>query len=58
MLRKMSRMEALRRQSVPEIVFAHFSNKYGQRSLVDEYAACLTNTLALYRKGEEGGTGG
>ncbi|KAG2434787.1 hypothetical protein HXX76_007672 [Chlamydomonas incerta] len=49
LLRKMGRMEALRRQSVPEIVFAHFSNKYGQRSLVDEYAACLANTLALHR---------
>ncbi|GIM03682.1 hypothetical protein Vretimale_8354, partial [Volvox reticuliferus] len=47
--RRMGQMEALRRFSVPEIVFAHFSNKYGQRSLVDEYAACLANTLALHR---------
>eukprot|EP00198_Chlamydomonas_reinhardtii_P010791 XP_001700128.1 predicted protein [Chlamydomonas reinhardtii] len=53
LLRKMGRMEALRRQSVPEIVFAHFSNKYGQRSLVDEYAACLANTLALHRSAHE-----
>lgn len=48
----MGRIEALRRTSVPELLFGHFSNKYGQKSLVDEYAACLVNTLEAYGAGE------
>lgn len=35
-VRKMGRAEAIRKQSVPEIVFSYFFNKYGQKSVVNE----------------------
>lgn len=50
LLRKFGRVEVIKRQSVPEIVFAYFHNKYGQRALVDEYVGSLVNTLTLYKK--------
>ncbi len=31
-IKKLGRLEALRKQSVPEVVFAYFHNKYGQVS--------------------------
>lgn len=50
--RKFGRGELLKRQSVPEICFAYFHNKYGQRALVDEYVGSLVNTLTLYKKSD------
>ena len=48
-VRKMGRAEALRKQSVPEIVFAYFFNKYGQKSVVNEYVGALVNTLTMFK---------
>lgn len=41
LLRKLGRAETLRKQSVPEIVFAYFHNKYGQKNVVNEYVVCF-----------------
>ncbi|KAJ9505696.1 hypothetical protein QJQ45_024225 [Haematococcus lacustris] len=48
-LKKLGRLEALRKQSVPEIVFGYFHNKYGQKNVVNEYVGSLVNTLTLYK---------
>ncbi len=52
LLRKFGRSEAIQKQSVPELVFAYFNNKYGQRALVDEYVGSLVNTLTLYKRND------
>lgn len=44
--------ELLKKQSFPEIVFAHFHNKYGQKALVDEYVGSLVNTLTRHQKSD------
>lgn len=48
-VRKLGRSEALRKQSVPEVVFAYFHNKYGQKNVVNEYVGSLVNTLTMYK---------
>ncbi|KIY97727.1 hypothetical protein MNEG_10236 [Monoraphidium neglectum] len=49
LLRKLGRFDMVRKQSVPEIVFAYFHNKYGQRALVNENVGGLVNTLTLHK---------
>jgi hypothetical protein len=50
--RKFGRSEAMQKHSVPELVFAYFNNKYGQRALVDENIGSLVNTLTLYQRSD------
>ncbi len=52
LLRKLGRTDMIRKQSVPEIVFAYFHNKYGQRALVNENVGSLVNTLTLHKAGD------
>jgi hypothetical protein len=49
-MRKFGRAEAIQKQSVPEMVFAYFNNRYGQRALVDENIGSLVNTLTLHKR--------
>ncbi|WIA33826.1 hypothetical protein OEZ86_006935 [Tetradesmus obliquus] len=52
LLRKLGRADMIKKQSVPEIVFAYFHNKYGQRALVNENVGSLVNTLALHQRSD------
>eukprot|EP00878_Enallax_costatus_P005108 GHUV01005370.1.p1 GENE.GHUV01005370.1~~GHUV01005370.1.p1 ORF type:complete len:604 (+),score=218.67 GHUV01005370.1:107-1918(+) len=52
LLRKLGRADMIKKQSVPEIVFAFFHNKYGQRALVNENVGSLVNTLTLYQRND------
>jgi hypothetical protein len=52
LIRKFGRAEAIQKQSVPELVFAYFNNKYGQRALVDENIGSLVNTLTLHKRAD------
>lgn len=49
MLRKQGRSEVLRKQTVPDLVFYHFMNKYGQRKVANKYVGSLANSLMLHR---------
>eukprot|EP00798_Chlamydomonas_sp_ICE-L_P021462 gene21462-28434_t len=48
-MKKLGRTEGMRKQSVAEIVFAYFFNKYGQKNVVNAYVGALVNTLTLYK---------
>ena len=36
--------------SMPEVVFAHFHNKFGSKAIVDDYIGSLNNTLLQFEK--------
>ncbi|GAX74225.1 hypothetical protein CEUSTIGMA_g1674.t1 [Chlamydomonas eustigma] len=49
LVKKLGRAEVIRKQSIPEIVFAYFFNKYGQKSVVNENVGSMVNTLTAFK---------